>query len=202
MAALLLSIDRTSSGRPIAALFRFWSPMADAREPSVTSQVTEENIRTVARLEQAAMHHRTLGERVSDRLVRLMGSIGFVLLHIVGLAVWFAINLRLVPGVRPFDPFPFGILTLIVSTEGVLLALFILVSQNSMNRQADQRAHLDLQISLLAEQETTKILQMLHALSEHAGLVDESSREEVERLAQGTDIAVLAEELDRTLPRR
>ncbi len=176
--------------------------MADAREPSVTSQVTEENIRTVARLEQAAMHHRTLGERVSDRLVRLMGSIGFVLLHLVGLAVWFAINLRLVPGVRPFDPFPFGILTLIVSTEGVLLALFILVSQNSMNRQADQRAHLDLQVSLLAEQETTKILQMLHALSEHAGLVDESSREEVERLAQGTDIAVLAEELDRSLPRR
>jgi len=176
--------------------------MADRREPSTTSQVTEENIRTVARLEQAAMHHRTLGERMSDALVRTMGTMPFVLVHVAGLAAWFAINLGLVPGVRPFDPFPFGILTLIVSTEGVLLALFILISQNSMSRQADQRAHLDLQISLLAEQETTKILQMLQRLTERAGVGDEASREEVERLSQGTDIAVLAEELDRSLPRR
>lgn len=176
--------------------------MADAPEPSTTAQVTEENIRTVARLEQSAMHHRTLGERVSDGLVRVMGSIAFVLLHILGLAAWFTINLRLVPGVRPFDPFPFGILTLIVSTEGVLLALFILVSQNSMNRQADQRAHLDLQISVLAEQETTKILQILQRLAERVGVADETSREEVDRLSQGTDITVLAAELDRSLPRR
>lgn len=176
--------------------------MADAPEPSITTQVTEENIRTIARLEQAAMHHRTLGERVSDGLVRVMGSIAFVLLHILGLAAWFAINLRLVPGVRPFDRFPFGILSLIVSTEGVLLALFILVSQNTMTRQADQRAHLDLQVSLLAEQETTKILQILQRLAERTGVADETSREEVEKLAQGTDIAVLAEELDRSLPRR
>jgi uncharacterized membrane protein len=176
--------------------------MADRREPSTTSQVTEENIRTVARLEQAAMHHRTLGERMSDAMVRTMGTMTFVVLHLAGLAAWFAINLKLVPGVRPFDPFPFGILTLIVSTEGVLLALFILISQNSMSRQADQRAHLDLQISLLAEQETTKILQLLQRLADHAGLGDDASREEVERLSQGTDIAVLAEELDRSLPRR
>lgn len=176
--------------------------MADPREPSTTAQVTEENIRTIARLEEAAMHHRTLGERLSDGLVRTLGTMTFVLVHLAALAAWFAINLGLVPGIRPFDPFPFGILTLIVSTEGVLLALFILISQNTMSRQADQRAHLDLQISLLAEQETTKILELLHRLADQAGVADEASREEVERLAQGTDIAVLAEELDRSLPRR
>jgi uncharacterized membrane protein len=176
--------------------------MADRREPSLTAQITGENIRAIARLEQAAMHHRSRGERMSDGLVRTFGTMTFVVIHLIALAAWFAVNLKLVPGIRAFDPFPFGILTLIVSTEGVLLALFILVSQNSMTRQADQRAHLDLQISLLAEQEVTKMLQMLQALCERAGVTDDSSREEIERLAQGTDITALAEELDRSLPRR
>ena len=64
----------------------------------------------------------------------------------------------------PFDPFPFGILTLIVSTEGVLLAIIILISQNRMIRQADRRAHLDLQINLLAEQEASLILRQVRRI--------------------------------------
>ena len=56
---------------------------------------------------------------------------------------WIAINIGIISGLTPFDPFPFGLLTLIVSTEGVLLALIILISQNRMIRQADRRSHLD-----------------------------------------------------------
>ena len=84
----------------------------------------------------------------------------FVVFHLLLFGVWFMVNLGLTP-LRPFDTFPFGILTLIVSAEGVLLAIFVLVSQNRMSRQANQRAHLNLQIGLLAEQETTKLLALV-----------------------------------------
>lgn len=176
--------------------------MAEPIEQSAraTSEATQQNIRTIARLEREAMELRTLGERVGDAFTRVMGSLTFVVLHVLGFAAWFLINLGLIPGLKPFDPFPFGILTLIVSAEGVLLAIFVLVTQNRMSRLSNQRAHLNLQISLLAEQETTKVLQRLQRIADRLG-VDETARdEEVQRLSQATHLETLAEELKKSLP--
>ena len=175
--------------------------MAEAqdRSPEITAQVTEQNVRTIADLERAAIERRTVTERVSDGMTRIVGSLPFLVAHVLGLLTWFAINLRLVPGLRPFDPFPFGIFTLIVSTEGVLLAIFVLISQNRMTRQSNQRSHLNLQISLLAEQETTKLLQEMRRLAERLG-VDEAADEETQRLSQHTHLETLAEKLKKNLP--
>jgi uncharacterized membrane protein len=175
--------------------------MAEPRDSTsqITAEVTEENVRTIAELERAAIRRRTLTERVSDGLTRLMGSLTFVSLHVLGLLAWFSVNLGLFPGIRPFDPFPFGILTLIVSTEGVLLALFVLISQNRMSRQANQRAHLNLQISLLAEQETTKLLQEVRRISERL-CIDRQEDEEGQRLSQHTHVGTLVEKLAEVLP--
>ena len=165
-----------------------------------TSESAQQNIRTIARLEQETMERRTLSERIGDAFTRVMGSLGFVIVHVIGFGAWFLINLGLVPGIEPFDPFPFGILTLIVSAEGVFLAIFVLLSQNRMSRLSSQRAHLNLQISLLAEQETTKLLQHLQRIADHLG-VEESVRDRVvERLSQETHLETLAEELKKTLP--
>jgi uncharacterized membrane protein len=71
---------------------------------------------------------------------------------------------------RPFDPFPFGFLMLLVSLEAIFLTAIVLMTQNRMRRQADKRAHLDLQVNLLAEQELTAMLQMLNALCERMGV--------------------------------
>jgi len=65
---------------------------------------------------------------------------------VIIVAGWIAANLNLIPGVRAFDPFPFGILALFVSSESVFLTIFVLISQNRMSRQAERRAHLDLQV--------------------------------------------------------
>src|SRR5215207_4471501 len=110
------------------------------------------NVEANAKLEHEELHRHSAGEEVSDFFVSLMGSMPFLVFHAVGFAAWFAVNLNAVPGVEPFDPFPFGVLTLIVSSEGVFLAIFILISQNRMARQSDKRAHLDLQVSTLTEQ--------------------------------------------------
>jgi uncharacterized membrane protein len=175
--------------------------MRDPAETSVraTTESAQQNIETISKLEQEAIEQRSASEKVSEGFTRFMGSMTFVVLHLAGLAVWFSWNLGVL-GLKPFDPFPFGILTLIVSTEGVILAIFVLISQNRMSRLANQRAHLNLQISLLAEQETTKILQRLKTIADHLDIRETERDEEIERLSQSTHLEVLAEELKRSLP--
>jgi uncharacterized membrane protein len=176
--------------------------MSDIEETSAraTTESAQQNIATIARLEQEEIGRRSRGEKVSDIFTRFMGSMTFVVIHLLWFAGWFSINLGAIPGIEPFDPFPFGILTLIVSAEGVLLAIIVLVSQNRMSRLSNHQAHLNLQISLLSEQETTKILQRLHVIAEHLGIEESQGDEEVQRLSQATHLETLAEELKKTLP--
>jgi uncharacterized membrane protein len=159
----------------------------------------EGNIQAIARLEQQSLKQRSSSERVSDLIVRFIGSMKFVVLHLAFFIIWFAVNTGLVPGIQPFDPFPFGIMTLIVSAEGVFLAIFILISQNRMTRLADQRAHLNLQISLLSEKEATKMLLLLQEVHQHLGL-GEIQDEETKQLVQDTDLGELAQEIREKVP--
>jgi uncharacterized membrane protein len=164
-----------------------------------TSESTRQNIETIARLENEEMEKRALGERVSDVFTGFMGSMTFVVIHLVAFAAWFLINTGHTP-LPAFDPFPFGILTLIVSGEGVLLAIFVLVSQNRMSRQANHRAHLNLQISLLAEQESTKLLQKVERILDRLGIEESPKDQAIELLGQETHLETLAEELRRKMP--
>jgi uncharacterized membrane protein len=164
-----------------------------------TAKVTEQNVETIAGMERTAIDRRTLSERMSEGTTRFIGSMTFVGLQLLGFAVWFGINLRLVPGIHPFDPFPFGILTLVVSSEAILLSIFVLMSQNRMSRQANQRAHLNLQINLLAEQETTRLLQEVRRIADRLG-VEKAADEEIEHMSQHTHLATLAEKLEQSLP--
>lgn len=176
--------------------------MARPSTPSTRATVesARKNIEAVVHLEQSSLQSRSLGERVSDLFTRFMGTMSFVVFHLLLFAVWFVVNLGWTPW-KPFDPFPFGILTLIVSAEGVLLAIFVLVSQNRMSRQANQRAHLNLQIDLLAEQETTKLLQKVQSLLDHFGVERSPDVDtEAERLSQETQVEALVGEIRKSLP--
>ena len=96
---------------------------------AVTAQ-TDRSVRAIAGLERAAMQDRTAADRLSDALTHVAGSAAFVAGHVVGFTVWIAVNVGAVPGVTPFDPFPFSFLTLVVSLEAIFLAIFVLMSQN------------------------------------------------------------------------
>jgi uncharacterized membrane protein len=173
-------------------------PAEEPESGAATLSSAKENIQAVAEIEGEELRQRSRGERISDTFVGAMGTLGFVVGHATVFLAWVAVNLGFIPFLRPFDPFPFGILTLIVSAEGVFLALFILISQNRMTRVADHRAHLNLQISLLAERESTRLLQILRAIAGHLGAsIDDP---ETERLAQHTHVQTLARELDEKLP--
>ena len=144
--------------------------MKRTQSDQVSNNPTEFNIAAIAKLEEEALGRRTPTERQSDAIVRFIGSMKFLLVHLIFVVVWSTVNLDLIPNVKAFDPFPFGILALIVSSESVFLTIFVLISQNRMARQAERRSHLDLQVGMLAEQELTMMLQMLQKLCQHAGV--------------------------------
>jgi uncharacterized membrane protein len=161
---------------------------------------SQENIASIAKLEEEALERRTPAERASDSIVKLVGSTAFLLLHLLLVITWAALNLNVIPGVKAFDPFPFGILALIVSSESVFLTIFVLISQNRMARAAERRSHLDLQVGMLAEQELTMVLQMLNKLCEHAGVDVKATALRVEEFGKTTDVEKLASEIDEKLP--
>jgi uncharacterized membrane protein len=158
------------------------------------------NIEAIARLEHEALYRRSTTERISDAIVKFCGSVRFLLVQVAVVAVWICVNLNFFPGVKPFDPFPFGVLALFVSAEAVLLTIFVLVSQNRMMRQAEKRSHLDLQISMLAEQELTTLLQMQRKVCEKLGIDVGESEHELQKFADATDVNQLASDLEEKLP--
>jgi len=101
------------------------------------------NIEAVAKLEHEALLRRTHTERISDAITKFIGSTAFLLLQVLLVLAWSSINLSLIPGVKAFDPFPFGILALFIPSESVVLTIFVLISQNRMARQGERRSHLD-----------------------------------------------------------
>jgi uncharacterized membrane protein len=168
---------------------------SDAR--SATGDQVRQNIATIAAIEQAKLNRRSIGERVSGVIARVVGSLAFVAFHTSWFTIWIALNWRTRP--HPFDPYPYSLLTLIVSLEAVFLSTFVLISQNHMTHLADHRTHLDLQINLLAEAEMTKVLKTLHVIATHLNIVGTENDEEMRDLSQPTDVAHLAQALDETL---
>lgn len=161
---------------------------------------TERNIDAIAKLEHDALRRRTATERVSDIITRLVGHVGFLLAQLALIAAWAVVNLNLIPGLKPFDPFPFGVLALVVSSESVFLTIFVLISQGRMARHSERRSHLDLQVSMLSEQELTTIVQMLQKLCQHMGVNVDASKQEVQSFSKTTDVHKLASELADKLP--
>ena len=174
--------------------------MANLLPRRAAANPTQYNIDAIAKLEHEALDRRTSTERVSDVIAKLVGNMGFLLAHLILISGWSLVNLHVIPGLKAFDPFPFGVLALVVSSESVFLTIFVLISQSRMARQSERRAHLDLQVGMLSEQELTTILQMLQKLCQHVGVNLDSSKQEVQSFSKTTDVHKLASELEDKLP--
>jgi uncharacterized membrane protein len=149
------------------------------RNPKL-ADVIERNICTLVDLRHQYEQSRSPQDRIADVITAFSGSMHFVYLHLAWFAVWLLVNLGLL-GVKPFDPYPFGLLTMIVSLEAIFLSTFVLVSQNRMQAVGEHRAALDLQINLLSEHEITRLLTLVDAIADHLGL-DAGNDPEVDEL--------------------
>jgi uncharacterized membrane protein len=112
--------------------------------------------------------HRTLLERFVDKLNEVASSSAFLVLHALGFALWLLWNTGRL-GLRPIDPFPFGLMTTIVSLEAIFLSIFVLMAQQREAAIAELREELGLQVSLRVEQEVTKTLQLVAGLYTRLG---------------------------------
>jgi uncharacterized membrane protein len=140
------------------------------------SKVIERNIRTIIHLRTKAARERSLQNRIADAITSFSGRMIFAYVHIVWFGVWILLNTGRF-GVHPFDPFPYGLLTMVVSLEAIFLATFVLISQNRLGEETERRADLDLHIGLLTEHELTRVLQMLDAIQDKLGIVDHENSE-------------------------
>ncbi len=119
---------------------------------------------------------RSTVQRVADWIAGFSGSIPFLLINAALFLVWMVVNTNLVPGVRAFDPFPFGLLTMAVSLEAIFLSIFVLISQNRQATKDRVRSDIEYDVNLKAELEiahlhekvddmNADVLAHLHALA-------------------------------------
>ena len=137
-------------------------PSMGAGEP--ISQVVERNIRALILRRRAEDQLKTLDERIADRVTRFTGSMRFVYIHLLLFGGWIVLNLGWIPFIERFDP-SFVILAMVASVEAIFLSTFVLISQNRMAVLDAQRADLDLQVSLLAEHEITRLITLVTAIA-------------------------------------
>lgn len=165
--------------------------------PPKTSTAAARNVHEIAKMEFREIRELPRSDRISLAVTRRLGSLRAVALHAAAILSWAAWNTAGPQELR-FDPYPFGLLTMFVSMEGVFVALFVLIAQNRMSVQSDQRDRLNLQVDLLAEQEMTMVLRMLGRISDQLGIrPDEKEQSDARELMEETNVYELMEELRR-----
>ena len=122
--------------------------------------VLDRNIQQLMEYRQQRRKHTGTGDRIAETISDFAGSMVFVYIHAAFYGLWILANLGVIPGVRPWDP-TMVVLAMIASVEAIFVSTFILITQNRMAEAQDERAELNLQISLLAEHEVTKLISLV-----------------------------------------
>lgn len=144
--------------------------------PDSLNTTLARNIEALQRRQVEEQRASGFHERLAELITRFSGSIGFVYLHLVLVGFWIAANLGWVPEVEPWDP-TFVVLAMVASVEAIFLSTFVIITQNRMMAENDRREELNLQISLLAEHEVTRLIQLTSAIAERIGIGIEPERE-------------------------
>ena len=165
--------------------------MPDRRSPSRQAgperrQRSVGTSRAVRALKARHAAKRSPLETAADRLTRVASSGYFLAAHALWFTVWILWNTGSLPGLRPIDPFPFGLLTMIVSLEAIFLSIFVLMAQRRESSVAELREEITLQVLLRAEEEVTKTLQLLVGLYPRLG----------HKLAEDPELADMMKPLD------
>jgi uncharacterized membrane protein len=168
-----------------------WGESHLRRHHPHVAKVIARNVAAISENRREADRRRSFQHHLADFVTRFAGSMTFVYLHVVWFAAWIFVNLAVVR----FDP-NFSALTMIVSLEAIFLSVFILVSQNREAALTERHAELDLQMTLLDEYETTRILTLVKALAEKAGIAD-AGDPELEELKQDVEPQSVLDEIEK-----
>lgn len=167
---------------------------AKHRESKRLVDLIDNNIDVLLGHEEKKRQSRHPTQKVADWIAEVSGSMGFVIFHAAFFMIWILANAGAF-GLKRFDPFPYGLLTTIVSLEAIFLSLFVLIAQNRMQYESDRRAELDLQINLLTEYEVTHVLRMVNRIAEKLE-IGECDDPELTQLEKAVDPQVVIEEIE------
>jgi uncharacterized membrane protein len=135
--------------------------------------------------EAKSLRSRSLLTQIADDLTEICGSTSFFIFHIFLFSSWIIVNSGFIPELPSFDPYPFGFLTMCVSLEAIFLAIFVLVSQNRQSYIGTIREEVHLRVNLIAEEEITKILQVLAEMRQEMGIKRKDP--ELDKMLERTD---------------
>jgi len=171
------------------------SPKEDSAVPPI-SHVLDRNINALIR--RRAQDERTLSrqQRVANGITAFVGSMFFVYIHAALFGLWILINIGWLPVVPAWDP-SLVVLAMAASVEAIFISTFVLISQNRMAAEDDKRADLSLQIALLNEHETTRLVTMVSAIAGKLGVDPQVAPEELEEMQRNLPPDVVLEEIER-----
>lgn len=147
--------------------------------------------------EAKALANRGMSDKVADTLTSGFGGMTFLLLNVGWFIIWIGLNTNLIPGVKAFDPFPFGLLTMIVSLEAIVLSIIVLISQNRAAHIDTLRSELQLQVNLIAEEEITKSLEVLADIRNKVGVKKKDP--ELDRMLERINTSYIERSLQRQI---
>ena len=168
-------------------------PNPSHSDSGAANRQTAKNIESILKLEQEEEDALSPLHQLSHAVGAFVGTIYFIGMQFFFAVAWIALNTRSF-NIRPFDPYPFSLLSTILALEAVMLTSFVLIRQNAMDRRSERRNHLDLQINILAEKEATSILKALGEIADHLN-VKTSSDADREELAKDTPVESIARDL-------
>ncbi|HLL60705.1 MAG TPA: DUF1003 domain-containing protein [Candidatus Nitrosocosmicus sp.] len=145
-------------------------------------------------LEAKSLRSRSLLTNIADLLTSFTGTPNFLIANVIFFILWILINVNFIPGIVPFDPYPFGFLTMMVSLEAIFLSIFVLISQNRSSYISTMREEVSLRVNLIAEEEITKILEILAEVRKKVGIT--SVDPELEEMLKRTDTNYLERSIE------
>ena len=158
----------------------------------------EQQAKIVKSFKAKANAQRSPIEKLADWATNWFGSMSFLTVNVVLFTAWVLINTGQIETIPPFDPFPFILLTTIVSLEAIILAIFVLISQNRAARIDDLREEIGLQLNIIMEKEVTKIIKLLAKVLEEGGynIADDP---ELKKMLRPTNPSEIQKRLEREI---
>jgi len=164
------------------------------RSASSSSPSTRRNIEAILQLEKEDEEALAPHRRIFHAIGWFVGPVYFVIFQCAAVRLWIAFNSMSASHPWAIDDYPFPLLATLLSLEAVLLTSCVLIRQNAISRTSERRDHLELQINLLAEKESTRSLEILQRIAEHLNVANKTDRQNDE-LAEETCVDGIARDL-------
>lgn len=169
------------------------------RNERPVSSVLDRNIRALVERRETDARAMGLQERVAAVITGFAGSMMFVYIHLVVFGLWIAVNLGWLPLVPAFDP-SLVVLAMAASVEAIFISTFVLISQNRMAAADDKRADLSLQISLLNEHETSRLIAMVDSILKTLDISSDVRADEIEEMKRDVPPEAVLEDIEKITP--